>query len=181
MASRPRINDFTVTGNLAADPRVVDREDGSFLVVLAVAENRRTFDENTQQWVNSDPVYYNVGLDSRDRALGNLPSNAANSLHKGDLVTVQGNYQASPYQDKNGNLGINHRIWATDVAASMKFASVEITQNPKPSRHFVADLDMAAEADRNYSAAPAQQEQAPAAPTPEFGNTASMGGPGMDM
>ncbi|MBF0808501.1 hypothetical protein E4U03_07750 [Rothia nasimurium] len=179
MASRPKIDNFAVTGNLVADPRVIEREDGSYLVVLAVAENRRTFDNDTQQWVEADPVYYNVGLDSRDRSLGNLPSNVSASLHKGDMVTVQGNYQASPYQDKNGNLGINHRIWATDVAASMKFASVEVTPNPKPSRDFAADLDMAAEAERNF--APAQNQQQIPALTPEFGNTDSMGSPGMGM
>lgn len=143
--SRPRINDFTVTGNLARDPQIFDREDGSMMVVLTVAENRRVFNEETAAWEDTAPVYYQAGLDTRNRSLGNLAQNAAASLKKGDMVSVKGNYEATPYTNKNtGEMGINHRIWATDVAPSLKFATVEITRN-EPSQSAAAE--MAAEAE----------------------------------
>ncbi|MFW0120373.1 single-stranded DNA-binding protein [Rothia sp. P5764] len=134
MASHPHIDDFTVTGNLAADPRKIDREDGSYLVVLAVAESRSYWDAQVEDWRKTDPVYYNVALDSNDKSLGNMPDNVLASVKKGDMVTVAGQYQATPYiSNKTGEPGINHRIWAKDVSASMKFATVAITDNPKPS------------------------------------------------
>lgn len=206
--SRPRINDFSVTGNLARDPQTFDREDGSKLVVLTLAENRRVFNEANNAWEDAAPVYYQVGLDSRNRSLGNLPENAETSLKKGDMVSVKGNYEATAYTNqKTGELGINHRIWATDVAPSLKFATVAITRN-EPS--VSAAAEMAAEAEmgsdlsvgaayresvreqrlaKETAAGQAQSEsQQPAAtltepplqvPAGGFGGAAPMGGPGM--
>lgn len=157
--SRPRINDFTVTGNLDTDPHIRDHEDGSMTVILTVAENRRFFNEETAAWEDTAPVYYQVGLSTRDRSLGNLPQNAAASLKKGDMVSVKGNYEAAPYTNKKtGELGINHRIWATDVAPSLKFATVEITRN-EPSQSAAAEMVAEAEARLDPSVGAAYREQ----------------------
>ena len=111
----------TVQGNLTADPRTVHTKAGQDMVVFKMAENHRQFNESSRQWQDSDPTFYDVAVD-RDR----LGANVLSSLHKGDRVTVSGNYQVNAYSTSTGEPGLNHRIWAEDVAASMQYNPVTV-------------------------------------------------------
>ncbi|MGM7670256.1 single-stranded DNA-binding protein [Microbacterium sp. A93] len=111
----------TVQGNLTADPRTVHTKAGQDMVVFKMAENHRQFNESSRQWQDSDPTFYDVAVD-RDR----LGANVLSSLHKGDRVTVSGNYQVGAYSTSTGQPGLNHRIWAEDVAASMQYNPVTV-------------------------------------------------------
>ena len=111
----------TVQGNLTADPRPVHTRAGQDMVVFKMAENHRRFNESSRQWQDFDPTFYDVAVD-RDR----LGANVLSSLHKGDRVTVSGNYQVGAYSTSTGQPGLNHRIWAEDVAASMQYNPVTV-------------------------------------------------------
>lgn len=111
----------TVQGNLTGGPRQVRTKAGQDLVVFKMAENHRWFNESSRQWQDSDPTFYDVAVD-RDR----LGANVLSSLHKGDRVTVSGNYQVGAYSTSTGEPGLNHRIWAEDVAASMQYNPVTV-------------------------------------------------------
>ena len=111
----------TVHGNLTGDPRQVQTKTGHDMVVFKMAENHRQFNESSRQWQDSDPTFYDVAVD-RDR----LGANVLSSLHKGDRVTVSGNYQVGAYSTSTGQPGLNHRIWAEDVAASMQYNPVTV-------------------------------------------------------
>ncbi|MFC0248429.1 single-stranded DNA-binding protein [Citricoccus parietis] len=111
----------TVQGNLTADPRQVQTKAGQDMVVFKMAENHRRFNESSRQWQDVDPTFYDVAVD-RDR----LGANVLSSLHKGDRVTVSGNYQVGAYSTSTGQPGLNHRIWAEDVAASMQYNPVTV-------------------------------------------------------
>ncbi|MGW9550886.1 single-stranded DNA-binding protein [Citricoccus zhacaiensis] len=111
----------TVQGNLTGDPRQVQTKAGQKLVVFKMAENHRKYDEADQQWKDAEPTFYDVAVD-RER----LAANVLNSVHKGDRVTVAGNYQVDAYATSTGEPGLNHRIWAEDVAASLQHNQVEI-------------------------------------------------------
>lgn len=130
--ARPKIDDFKVTGNLVEDPKRVTTDQGKNLVVLKVAENTRFYDREAQQWADGDPNYYEVAIDADARRLGNLAENVAQSLSKGDRVAVEGSYAATPHQTREGNLGVNHRIWADDVSPSLRFATAQVERNPAP-------------------------------------------------
>ncbi|WP_413543329.1 single-stranded DNA-binding protein [Citricoccus nitrophenolicus] len=111
----------TVQGNLTGDPRHVRSKSGQELVVMTVAENGRRFNEESREWEDTDPTFYDVAMDRSQ-----LRENVLSSLHKGDRVTVTGNYQVGAYSTSTGEPGLNHRIWAEDVAASMQYNPVTV-------------------------------------------------------
>ena len=126
MAGRPRLNKHTATGNLVDDP--VTREvNGSKLVTFRLADTPRVFDREANEWKDGEAVFYDVAVKSV-----RLGENVVGSLAKGNRATVTGNYEAVPYVNKEGSPGLNHRVWADEVSASLEFATVEIAQNPKP-------------------------------------------------
>lgn len=117
----------TVQGNLTGDPRHVRSKSGQELVVMTVAENGRRFNEESRKWEDTEAKFYGVAMD-RSR----LGENVLASLHKGDRVTVTGDYRVGAYSTSTGQLGLSHRIWADDVAASMQFNPVVVL----PREHY---------------------------------------------
>jgi len=105
----------TVTGNLAEDPKEVTTGGGTALTVFRLVENQRVYDRQQQHWVDGEPVGYDVAI-RQER----LRRHALNALHRGDRVTVTGEYQVSPYVHKRTREpGLNRRIAARDVSISM--------------------------------------------------------------
>lgn len=167
-----------ITGNLAADPEKVRHPSGNpqeFLAVFAVAENRGYTDRQTGEWVDRAPLYYSVAVDSED---GHMAQNILDSLHKGDRVTVEGRYSVEPYLNKNtGEPGLNHKVWARDVSPSLRYATAELTNNPRPdssaARAFTQNVNQRPSYEAQAEQSAAQQHQ----PGTDFGaGTAGMGG-----
>ncbi|WP_221243331.1 single-stranded DNA-binding protein [Micrococcus sp. TA1] len=111
----------TVQGNLTGDPRKVRTKAGQELVVMTVAENGRRFNEDSRAWEDTEAKFYDVAVDRAQ-----LRENVLASLRKGDRVTVTGDYRVGAYATSTGQPGLNHRIWAEDVAASMQFNPVAV-------------------------------------------------------
>lgn len=110
-----KMGDTTVTGNLADDPREITTPDGRSFTAMRILENRRAFDREQQQWVDGETVGYDVAIQNE-----RLRQRALHGLSKGDRVTVRGNYEVSPYVNKNtGEAGMNHRLGAREVSVSM--------------------------------------------------------------
>lgn len=136
-----KMGDTTVTGNLADDPREVTAADGRTFTVMRILENRRTFDRQQQQWVDSETVGYDIAIQN-DR----LRQRVLHSLSKGDLVNVRGNYEISPYVNKNtGEAGMNHRIGAREVSASMFDDRFDPSVTAGHDASAVIDRDVSAE------------------------------------
>ncbi|WP_210417179.1 single-stranded DNA-binding protein [Citricoccus sp. SGAir0253] len=134
----------TVQGNLTGDPRPVRTKAGQELVVMTVAENRRRFNEDTQAWEDTEAKFYDVAMDRPQ-----LRENVAASLRKGDRVTVTGDYRVGAYATSTGKPGLNHRIWAEDVAASMQFNPVAVL--PRESHRDGASVASSPEQSRDQS------------------------------
>jgi single-strand DNA-binding protein len=111
----------TVHGNLTGDPRPVRTKAGQELVVMTVAENARRFNEDSRQWEDTGATFYDVAVDRAQ-----LRENVLASLRKGDRVTVTGDHRVGAYATSTGKPGLNHRLWADDVAASMQFNPVAV-------------------------------------------------------
>lgn len=111
----------TVQGNLTGNPRKVQTKNGQELVVMTVAENSRRFNEASRAWEDAEATFYDVAVERAQ-----LRENVLASLHKGDRVTVSGDHRVEPYATSTGKPGLNHRIWAEDVAASMQFNPVAV-------------------------------------------------------
>lgn len=114
-----------VTGNVATDPTLMGQGDQSW-VKIRLAEQQREYIKG--QWKNGETVFYDVGVN--DKQLG---QHILNSVRSGDRITAIGNYSIEPYVDGNGNNGINHRLYAHEVAASLKFNDVQLAREINPS------------------------------------------------
>lgn len=150
-----KMGDTTVTGNLADDPRDITTPDGRTFTAMRILENQRMFDREQQQWVDDETVGYDVAIQNE-----RLRQHAMHGLSKGDRVTVRGNYDISPYVNKNtGEAGMNHRIGAREVSVSM------FDDRFDPS--VAADRDAAIVMDREVSAERGVEQEWPAGFTAE--------------
>ncbi|KAA9394172.1 single-stranded DNA-binding protein [Kocuria coralli] len=112
------VRDFHVTGNLVDDPKTITTNAGKDMTVFDLAENTRV--REGEQWVDGETNYYSVGV-SNER----LGRNVESSLRKGDRVKVEGTLSSSPFVRNNGEAGINHRVFADDVAPSLRWHTAE--------------------------------------------------------
>lgn len=117
----PKIKNHRVTGNLTADPREVTRASGEPMVVFQVAENHRRLDRETDQWVDAGATFYDVAILKEG-----LGQNVLASMREGNRVTVEGSYQAEPYVTAEGAVGLNHKMIANDISASLMFNQVRM-------------------------------------------------------
>lgn len=109
----------SVRGNVVNDPEEVETPNGT-LVAFRLADNKRFYDRQTQQWKDAKPTYYDVGI-NKER----LQANVLASVEKGQQVTVEGNHQVQAFTHNNGDAGIGHRLYATDVSASLEWDSLQ--------------------------------------------------------
>lgn len=143
MTGSPRLGKHTATGNLVDDP--VQRAVASGkLTTFRLADTPRVFDRSASEWKDGETVFYDVAVKN-----ARFGDNVMASLAKGNRVTVAGNYEPVPYVAKDGSPGLNHRIWADDVSASLEFASVRIEPNTaQPSQAQAAGADVPVTADQ---------------------------------
>lgn len=142
MAGSPRLGKHTATGNLVDDP-VKRAVTSGWLTTFRLADTPRVFDRAAKDWKDGETVFYDVAV--RNAKFGD---NVMASLSKGNRVTVSGNYEPVPYVAKDGTPGLNHRIWADDVSASLEYASVRIEPNPAPSQTQEAGVDVPVSAEQ---------------------------------
>ena len=144
MAGSPRLAKHTATGNLVEDP--VQREVTSGkLTTFRLADTPRVFDREANDWKDGETVFYDVAVKN-----ARFGENVMASLSKGNRVTVAGNYEPVPYVAKDGTPGLNHRIWADDVSASLEFAQVRVEPNrpqaqPSQAQEVGVDVPVSAE------------------------------------
>src|SRR5699024_3493172 len=136
----------TVTGNLAEDPKEVTTRGGTALTVFRLVENQRVYDRQQHHWVVGEPVGYDVAIRQE-----HLRRHAFNALHRGEQVTVTGEYQVSPYVNKHtGEPGLNRRIAARDVSISIFDDRFD---QPKADREIDRQIEQSARVDGLTTAA----------------------------
>jgi single-strand DNA-binding protein len=123
----PRIK-HSVTGNLVGDPVEHLLDGGKTILSFRIAENTRKFDRESQSWQDGPTTFYDVGMNESVHS-----RNVKATLSRGMRVDVVGDYDAKPFVTKDGQAGLNHRIFAEKVAPSLEFATAEVTANVKPS------------------------------------------------
>ncbi|PXA77909.1 single-stranded DNA-binding protein [Auritidibacter sp. NML100628] len=105
----------TVTGHTTGDAELRFTKSGDSVANFTVAHNTRTFDKNTQQWVDGDATFYRVTV------FGKPAEPVAESVRKGDRVTVTGALGYREYQTKQGEYRSSLGIRASDVGLSLWF------------------------------------------------------------
>lgn len=98
---------ITIEGNLVADPDFGVSNVGTSWAHLRVASHERV--RRNGEWVSTDPEFFNVTL------FGKAAEDAGDSLHKGDLVTVEGRPELEMFDRRDGSTGAVVKVYARSV------------------------------------------------------------------
>ncbi|GAA1786388.1 hypothetical protein GCM10009712_37200 [Pseudarthrobacter sulfonivorans] len=105
----------SIAGNLVADPELSFGESGVAHAKLRVAVNQRIQGADGA-WHDGETVFHNVS------AFRALAENSANSLKKGDPVTVAGELEFRAYE-KDGERREARRIVADTIGPDLRFGT----------------------------------------------------------
>lgn len=114
-------NRVTITGNLTRDVELKYTQGGTALAQMGLACGHRRLNRQTNEW-EEDPGFYDVTV------WNELAEHCAESLHKGSRVTVTGRLSYRQWETEEGQKRSKVDIVADDVAASLRWATVEITR-----------------------------------------------------
>jgi single-strand DNA-binding protein len=112
------LNRFELEGNLTKDPEVKEAGENT-VTVLGVAETREKANGE------KEPQYFDVEI------WGQLGQNVADSMRKGDMVQLLGNMRYDSYEDGEGKKRSRIKLVATQAAASLRFATVNVKKPEK--------------------------------------------------
>lgn len=156
----------SIAGNLVADPELSFGESGVAHAKLRVAVNQRIQGADGT-WHDGEPVFHNVS------AFRALAENSANSLKKGDAVTVAGELEFRSYE-KDGERREARRIVADTIGPDLRFGTAAY-QRTSHAAVAAADADVHAgvEAPMAAESAPRAYNLASKSPVvvPPFGVT----------
>jgi single-strand DNA-binding protein len=119
MAGLPEI---TLAGTLTADPELNHTDHNIPYVRFTVACNDRRYDPNSGRWEDLDAAFL------RCTAWRHLAHHIATSLTKGTRVVVLGTLRQRTFDDADGTTRTVMEVDATEVAASLKWATVHVTK-----------------------------------------------------
>lgn len=114
--------EITMAGTLTADPELRHTDNGVAYMRFTVACNDRRYDSNTDRYVDVDAVFL------RCTAWRGLAEHIATSLSKGVRVMVSGTLRQRAFDDADGTTRTVVEVDATEVAASLKWATVRVTK-----------------------------------------------------
>lgn len=116
---------ITIVGNLVADPELRYTQSGVAVTNGRVASTPRVYNKDTNQWEDGEALFLQF-TSWRAEA-----ENIANSLAKGQRVIVVGVLRQRSYEDRDGTKRSSYEIQDAEVAASLKFATVQTTRTPR--------------------------------------------------
>lgn len=112
----------TIVGNLTGDPELRFTASGGAVASFTVATNPRSFDRQTNEWKDGDPIFF------RCSAWRQMAENVAESLAKGTRVVVTGRLRVSQYEGRDGIQRTSVDIDVEDVGPSLRFATAKVTR-----------------------------------------------------
>lgn len=116
---------ITICGNIAADPTLRFTSKGDPVVNFTVIVNHRARQEDGT-YADAGKTVYDVAAFKQVGA-----ENVANSLGKGDSVLVHGEVYTRTWTDANGDERTSLSIIASEIGASLRWATVSIDKAPK--------------------------------------------------
>ena len=115
---------ITLVGNLTAAPELRFTPSGAAVANFTVASTPRTFNRQTQEWEDGEPLFLNCSV-WRQPA-----ENVAQSLTKGMRVIVQGRLRARSYDDRDGNRRTVFEVQVDEIGPSLRYATARVTRTP---------------------------------------------------
>lgn len=118
--------EFTVTGRLGQDP-ALDYPGNTTKCEILVITNPRYFDKDTNAWKDGESSGWYIAT------WGALAEHVAQSLKKGDRVTVTGTQVRRKWTDGEGKDRWGTDLKADDVMASLKWNDVKVVKTERAS------------------------------------------------
>ncbi|MEV2203757.1 single-stranded DNA-binding protein [Streptomyces fradiae] len=124
---------ITFIGNVVADPELRFTPSGAAVANFRVASTPRTFDRQTNEWKDGEPLFLSVSV-WRQQA-----EHVAETLTRGMRVIVVGRLKQRQYE-KDGQTRSSYEIDAEEVAPSLLRATATVTkangspQNQQPTQ-----------------------------------------------
>ncbi len=131
-------NHLTLTGNIVRDPELRYSASGIARTVMAVATTRRFQAKGADQPTEVTSFFTVI-------VWGSLAEHVAESLVKGDRVTVSGRVEQRSWVDEDEQKRSSFDIVADDVAASMRFRTVRIDRTSRADAQAAAPTVAASE------------------------------------
>ena len=116
-------NYVTLTGNVVRDPEIRETNSGSFCTEFTLAWNRR--DNKGRETAH----YFDIAC------FHELAENVADCIRRGDRITVCGSLNQHRWETHDGDKRSRVKIYAEDVSASTKFATVDIERVTRERRN----------------------------------------------
>ena len=110
---------ITVSGNLTRDPEVRFSDSGTAGARLSLAVNRK------DKAGNETTTFYDVVV------FGQMGSNVADSLTKGNRVVVTGRLEVRNFQRNDGTEGKAVEIIASEIGASFRFNRLQVVEGAR--------------------------------------------------
>ncbi|GBE22642.1 MAG TPA: single-stranded DNA-binding protein [Actinobacteria bacterium] len=114
----------TIVGNLCADPELRHTPGGVAVADLRVAENRN-YKDTSGEWQQATSYYSVVTWRT-------LAEHTAASLQKGDRVVAVGRMRQDEWTTDTGETRRRYLVDADELAASIRFATVEVHKPERP-------------------------------------------------
>lgn len=111
---------FTLVGNLTADPELRFTPAGAAVAGFTVASTSRLFDKQTQEWKDGDTLFI------RCSAWRQLAENCAATLTKGTRVIVTGALKVREYEKNDGGRGTSVEMTVDEIGPSLRNATAQI-------------------------------------------------------
>lgn len=116
---------IAVVGNLTADPELRSTKNGRSVAGFTIASTPRTFDRQSQQWVDGDALFL------RCSAWGDLAEHCANSLVKGMRVVAQGRLTQHSWEDEQHQKRSSVELQVDEIAPSLRYATAQVAKSQR--------------------------------------------------
>ena len=107
---------ITIEGNLTAEPELRFTPSGAAVASFTVASTPRTFDKNTNSWVDGDALFL------RCNCWRQMAENVAESLTRGTRVIAKGRLKQRSFETREGEKRTVVELDVDEIGPSLKFA-----------------------------------------------------------
>jgi single-strand DNA-binding protein len=115
------MSNYSTTGLVATTPRHLVTQEGLAITSFRLASNNRYYDEAKQEWVEGETNWFTV------TAFRKLGINVAQSISKGDRITVSGSIKVRDW-DNGERSGTSVEIIADSVGHDLNYGTSEFTR-----------------------------------------------------
>ena len=120
---------ITVVGNLVDDPELRFTPSGAAVANFRIASTPRTFDRQTNEWRDGDPLFLRCSL-WREAA-----EHAAESLVRGTRVIAQGRLRQRTYETPEGERRTAVELEVDEIGPSLRFAVATVSRAERAYPH----------------------------------------------